>query len=160
MTSKRKFYVIISWALVSAVMIFIFLMSSADGEESSEISDALLLKITEITGIEISPFFLRKAAHFSEFAMLSFLLTNAVFATFNNKKAGIIAFSCACLYAITDELHQLFSVGRACSIRDMLIDSAGALLGAVIFSFIILFYLKYIKRNTERKKDNGSFKTV
>lgn len=149
MTAKRKFYVIISWALVSAVMIFIFLMSSADGEESSEISDALLLKITEITGIEISSFFLRKAAHFSEFAMLSFLLTNAVFATFNNKKAGIIAFPCTCLYAVTDELHQLFSDGRACSVRDMLIDSAGALLGAVIFSFIILFYLKHKANRAE-----------
>lgn len=156
MTPKRKIYVIVSWALVSAVMIFIFLMSSADGEESSEMSGSLLLKITEITGIEISSFFLRKAAHFSEFALLSFSLTNSVFATFNSKKAGIIAFPCACLYAVTDELHQLFSDGRACSVRDMLIDSAGALLGAVIFSFIILIYIKH----SERKIKNGNIKTV
>lgn len=156
MTPKRKIYVIISWILVSAVMIFIFLMSSADGEESSEMSGYLLLKITEITGIEISLFFLRKAAHFCEFSLLSFSLTNAVFATFNNKKAGIIAFSCACLYAVTDELHQLFSDGRACSVRDVLIDSAGALLGAVIFSVIILIYIKHIERNNK----NGNIKTV
>lgn len=160
MTAKRKIYVCISWVLVLAVMIFIFSMSAANASDSSELSNSLLLKITELTGIELSSYFVRKAAHFSEFALLSFLLTNAVFATFQNKKAGVFAFPCACLYAVTDELHQLFSDGRACSVKDMLIDSAGALLGAVIFSFIILLYLKHIKRNTERKKDNGSFKTV
>ncbi|MDE5994032.1 MAG: VanZ family protein [Oscillospiraceae bacterium] len=160
MTAKRKNYVCISWMLVLAVMIFIFTMSAANASDSSEMSNSLLLKITELTGIEISSYFVRKAAHFSEFALLSFLLTNAIFATFQNKKAGVFAFPCACLYAVTDELHQLFSDGRACSVKDMLIDSAGALLGAVIFSFIILIYIKYSKRNTERKKDNGSFKTV
>lgn len=156
MSSKRKIYVCFSWALVTAIMIFIFSMSSANGEESSEMSNSLLLKIAELTGIEISSHFVRKAAHFCEFALLSFLLTNAVFATFKNKKAGLFAFPCACLYAVTDELHQLFSEGRACSVKDMLIDSAGALLGAVLCSLIILIYIKHI----ERKKEDGSFKTV
>ncbi|MCH5170033.1 MAG: VanZ family protein [Oscillospiraceae bacterium] len=156
MTAKRKIYVCVSWALVLAVMIFIFSMSSANGTESSQMSNSLLFKITELTGIEISSHFIRKAAHFGEFTLLSFLLTNTVFATFKNKKAGLFAFSFACLYAVTDELHQLFSDGRACSVKDMLIDSSGALLGAVLFSIIILIYIKHI----ERKKENGSFKTV
>lgn len=156
MTAKRKIYVCLSWALVLAVMIFIFSMSSANGKASSQMSNSLLLKIAEITGIEISSHFIRKAAHFCEFALLSFLLTNTVFATFKNKKAGLFAFPFACLYAVTDELHQLFSDGRACSVKDMLIDSSGALLGAVLFSVIILIYIKHI----ERKKENGSFKTV
>lgn len=160
MTAKRKIYVIVSWVLALAVMVFIFSMSAANASESSEMSSSLLLKITELTGIELSSYFVRKAAHFSEFAMLSFLLTNAIFATFQNKKAGVFAFPCTCLYAVTDELHQLFSDGRACSVRDMLIDSAGALLGAVIFSFIILIYIKHSKMNTERNTNNGSFKTV
>lgn len=148
MTAKRKIYVCISWVLVSAVMIFIFSMSSANGKESSEMSNSLLAKIIEFTGIEISSHFIRKAAHFCEFALLSFLMSNAVFATFNNKKAGVFAFPCACLYAVTDELHQLFSDGRACRVTDILIDSSGAFLGALIFTFIILFYIKH--RNTER----------
>lgn len=156
MTAKRKIYVCLSWALVIGIMIFIFSMSSANGEESSQMSNSLLLKIAELTGIEIPSHFIRKAAHFCEFALLSFLLTNAVFATFNNKKASFFAFPCACLYAVTDELHQLFSDGRACSVKDMLIDSAGALLGAVLFLIIILIYIKHIERKTE----NGSFKTV
>lgn len=156
MTAKRKAYVIISWVLVAAVMIFIFLMSSANADDSDGMSDSLLMKIIELTGIEFTSHFIRKAAHFSEFAALSFLLSNAVFATFNTKKASLIAFPLACLYAVTDELHQLFSDGRACSVKDMLIDSSGAFLGAVLFSFIILIYIK----NTERKHNNGNIKTL
>lgn len=148
MTAKRKIYVCISWALVLAVMIFIFAMSAANASDSSEISGSLLAKIIEFTGIEMSSHFIRKAAHFCEFALLSFLMSNAVFASFQNKKAGVIAFPCACLYAVTDELHQLFSDGRACRVTDILIDSSGAFLGALIFSFIILFYINH--RNTER----------
>lgn len=156
MTSRRKLYVIISWVLVAAVMIFIFLMSSANGEKSSDMSNSLLMKIIELTGLDISSHFIRKAAHFSEFAVLSFLLSNAFFATFNTKKSPVIAFPLACVYAVTDELHQLFSDGRACSVKDMLIDSSGALLGAIIFSLIILIYIKKI----ERKNDNGNIKTL
>lgn len=156
MTKKKKAYIILSWVFVAAVMIFIFLMSSANGETSSDISNSLLMRIIELTGLDISSHFIRKAAHFSEFAALSFLLSNAVFATFNTKKATLIAFPLACLYAVTDELHQLFSDGRACSVKDMLIDSSGALLGAIIFSLIILIYIK----NIERKKDNGNIKTL
>lgn len=150
MTAKRKIYIIISWVLVSAVMIFIFSMSSANGKESSEMSGSLLAKIIEFTGIEISSHFIRKTAHFCEFALLSFLMSNAVFATFNNKKAIVYAFPCACLYAVTDELHQLFSDGRACRVTDILIDSSGAFLGTLVFSFIILIYIKHSKMNTER----------
>lgn len=156
MTKKKKAYIILSWVFVTAVMIFIFLMSSANGETSSDISNSLLMRIIELTGLDISSHFIRKAAHFSEFAALSFLLSNAVFATFNTKKATLIAFPLACLYAVTDELHQLFSDGRACSVKDMLIDSSGALLGAIIFSLIILIYIK----NIERKNDNGNIKTL
>ena len=156
MTKKKKAYIILSWVFVAAVMIFIFLMSSANGETSSAMSNSLLMRIIELTGLDISSHFIRKAAHCSEFAALSFLLSNAVFATFNTKKAPVVAFPLACVYAVTDELHQLFSDGRACSVKDMLIDSSGALLGAIIFSLIILIYIK----NIERKNDNGNIKTL
>lgn len=156
MTKKKKAYIILSWVFVAAVMIFIFLMSSANGETSSDISNSLLMRIIELTGLDISSHFIRKAAHFSEFAALSFLLSNAVFATFNTKKAPVVAFPLSCVYAVTDELHQLFSDGRACSVKDMLIDSSGALLGAIIFSLMILIYIK----NIERKNDNGNIKTL
>lgn len=156
MTVNRKVYIIISYALVLAAAVFIFLMSAANGNSSSQMSNSLILKIMEITGLEFSHYFIRKAAHFCEFALLSFLLTNAVFASFKNKKACVFAFTASCVYAVTDELHQLFSDGRACSVKDMLIDSFGALLGAALCSLIILIYIKI----TERNKENGDTKTV
>lgn len=156
MTVKRKIYVIASWTLVFLCMAFIFSMSAATAVESSEISDSFLMRIIEFTGIEMSSHFIRKAAHFCEFALLSFLISNAVFATWKSKKSSIYAFPAACLYAVTDELHQLFSDGRACSFRDMLIDSSGAFLGALVFSIMILIYIKLF----ERKKEDGSIKTV
>lgn len=156
MTVKRKIYVAVSWLLVFLCMAFIFSMSAADAEKSSEISNSFLMRIIELTGLEITSHFIRKAAHFCEFALLSFLISNAVFATWKSKKSSIYAFPAACFYAVTDELHQLFSDGRACSFRDMLIDSSGAFLGALVFSVIVLIYNKHI----ERKKEDGSIKTV
>jgi len=37
------------------------------------------------------------------------------------------------LYAVTDEIHQLFVPGRACELFDILVDSSGALLGNLLF---------------------------
>ena len=40
-------------------------------------------------------------------------------------------------YAVTDEIHQFFVSERACAVTDMLIDSAGVAVGAMI---LILIY--------------------
>lgn len=130
----------------------IFSMSGASAEESSQMSNSLIQKILSFTGLNISPFVIRKTAHFCEFAGLSLLLSNAIFSTKELKTSSIIAFVCTSLYAVTDEIHQLFSDGRACQIRDMLIDSFGALLGALFAYLMILLYKKHI----ERKKKNGN----
>jgi len=37
------------------------------------------------------------------------------------------------LYACTDEIHQLFVPGRGAQMSDVLLDSAGAGLGIVLF---------------------------
>jgi VanZ family protein len=40
------------------------------------------------------------------------------------------------LYAVADELHQLFVPGRAASPVDVLIDTGGALLGILLFALL------------------------
>lgn len=152
MTQKRKIYILISWILAFACMSVIFSMSSASAEESSQMSNSLIQKILAFTGLNISSFVIRKLAHFCEFAGFSLLLSNAIFATFEKKKSPAFAFAFTCLYAVSDEIHQLFSAGRACQIRDVLIDSSGALLGALVAYVMILLYKKHI----ERKKKNGN----
>ncbi len=75
---------------------------------------------------------LRKSAHVTEYAILGFLL----YRTFLNSidfewhpRAAIWSVAVAALYALTDEFHQLFELGRKASLMDCGIDTAGALLG-------------------------------
>lgn len=130
---------------------FIFCMSSQAAEESQAMSDSLLQKIVGLLGIEISGGFLRKFAHFSEFAGLGFCLCNALYASFGHRLTPVFALVGTVIYAISDEVHQIFSEGRACQITDVLIDSSGALSGIVI-AFLVY---KIIRRNK-----NGSTETV
>ena len=47
-------------------------------------------------------------------------------------KYSTYAWAAGTLYAVTDEIHQLFVPGRACAPLDMLIDSAGVAAGVII----------------------------
>ena len=50
------------------------------------------------------------------------------------------------LYAITDEIHQMFVPGRAAMIRDVIIDSCGALCSISIFVVANNVYLRRKER--------------
>jgi len=66
-----------------------------------------------------------KLAHFSEYALLGFLLGRG---TGN----APLAFALAALYGVSDEVHQAFVPGREASALDWLADAAGALIGAFL----------------------------
>ncbi|MFC1662665.1 VanZ family protein [Patescibacteria group bacterium] len=77
---------------------------------------------------------LRKLAHFAEYGLLSILVYRAFSLNRPNRKSIIlIAWIVASLYAITDEWHQTFVIGRQGSAVDVMIDSAGALFGVLIW---------------------------
>ena len=76
----------------------------------------------------------RKAAHMTEYGILSVLLYVWLGLWIQLRwKRGIIACSMASLYAVSDEWHQLFVQGRAGQIKDVLIDIIGAVFGLFIF---------------------------
>jgi len=52
----------------------------------------------------------------------------------NNKIFILIAVLIALAYGISDELHQLFVPGRACTISDVLIDAVGVTFAGVIYA--------------------------
>ena len=89
-------------------------------------------------------YYVRKAAHFSVFASLGLCLFSAINLTFKNRFLWLYSFIVSVLYAISDEIHQLFVLGRSCRIGDMFIDSMGALSGILIVLIIITLY-KYQK---------------
>lgn len=152
MKKSRKIYIAVSWALVIACMCIIFSLSAQNGEQSSDLSDSFVTAILEWLNISIDEGLLRTMAHCLEFMGLSVLIFNATYSTWETKFTPLIAFGGTVLYAITDEIHQIFVPERAFQISDILVDSTGALIGAIA-SLIIL---KIIKIILERRNKNGS----
>lgn len=148
-------------------MIVIFVNSSLQGGTSSGLSTSIIsfiVKVLQIFGdnssisnaisiVESDGFhlLLRKTAHFVEFAILGmlYIMSLGIFKTIRNLniKRFLIAIAMAVLYAITDEVHQLFVAGRVGAVGDILIDALGALFGAGCI--VVLLNLKRKNRKTK-----------
>jgi VanZ family protein len=74
----------------------------------------------------------RKLVHASEYALLCFLWWRALRTVMDRVQALVPAFVIAVAYAATDEIHQRFVSGRHSTWVDVLIDSMGAALLALI----------------------------
>ena len=74
--------------------------------------------------------FLRKAAHFSEFALLALLFCGRYRLVHRSTPPHLISFGLA--VACIDETIQIFTPGRASSLIDVWIDTAGFALGFVV----------------------------
>ena len=79
----------------------------------------------------------RKGAHFAEYAVLGMTVVYAFGERLKKAKKIIpVALGICAFYAATDEFHQYFVANRVGSVSDVLLDSAGALTGIVIFLLI------------------------
>lgn len=148
--SKAK--IIFSWTLTALCMIVIFWLSGRNADISDGQSTGLLDWINTTFGLSLSHHFVRKAAHFSEFAGLSFLFNMSFYQT-KGRSLPVVSTLCTSLYAATDEIHQLFVEGRACQFTDWLIDTAGALIGTAVFLFAAALWKKHSK---ERGKSRNT----
>jgi VanZ family protein len=74
----------------------------------------------------------RKLVHASEYALLCFLWWRALRTLLGRAAALLPAFAIAVVYASTDEFHQRFVTGRQSTWVDVLIDSLGAGLCALL----------------------------
>ena len=154
-TNKLKVHI----AVTLAVMILIFIHSAMPGDMSGSESGFFAQILASLTGMsfEAASFAVRKAAHFTEYAVLGICLSvnfcdlnlassaSEVTEGADLQKSGLsvlikyphaAAWICGTLYAATDEFHQLFVNGRSGEIRDVCIDAAGVALGAVIHAVI------------------------
>ena len=61
----------------------------------------------------------------------------------NGYKSILLSIGISFLYACSDEIHQLFVPGRSGNILDVLIDTVGASVGVLVFSFIVRKCCKY-----------------
>ena len=78
-------------------------------------------------------FFVRKAAHVTEYAILTGLLFRALRGPLDGfwRRAALALFP-ALLFAATDEWHQSFITSRTASLGDVCIDALGAIAGILL----------------------------
>lgn len=145
----RIFLFCLSVICTASCMVTIFYFSSQSGEASKALSNGFLTWLLDKLPFAITHAFLRKIAHFSEFALLGALLSLTFFFGFGTKK-HILPFCVGVLYAISDEIHQIWVPGRACRVFDVFIDTLGVLTGIlviVLFLFIVNHFIKQYRRN-------------
>lgn len=114
--------------LLILTLLFIWGHSMMPADTSSSESGAILELIRSVLGWDLSDHFIRKTAHFTEFALLGaqlyLLLKSGTWAgAVRPVGAGFTA-------AFLDETIQLFSPGRAGRISDVWLDTAGVVFGA------------------------------
>lgn len=115
------------WAPVLLWMALIFTFSSMQVGSASE--------------FYWKDFIVKKTAHLIEYGVLAILLYRALINSGIEKKRAIIySVLVAMFYGLTDEFHQSFTPSREPRIRDVVIDTLGAILG-------IVGLLKYEKNN-------------
>lgn len=95
--------------------------------------------------------FVRKIAHFSAYMLLGILVFMLSTCYFNNKKSIILTLLICLLYAISDEIHQIFVPGRAGRWYDVMIDFLGSLTGAVLS--VLFLRIKFIVKNRPKVWD-------
>ena len=93
-------------------------------------------------------FLIRKSAHFCLYLLLG-LFTFSLFKEYIFKTKWLYFKSflfCVC-YAISDEVHQLFVIGRSGRVFDVLVDSSGAFFGLFLLFLIRFFKIKKRAKN-------------
>ena len=147
-----KFIRIASVVLLVAWMVLIFVLSAQTAEVSSQTSGGFITTVIKIFNwnfdslsaaektviVENFQFLVRKTAHFTiyfilgVFSFFSLVTYDKICMVWRVLIGGVICL----LYSISDEIHQLFVVGRSCEVRDVLIDFCGAMLAISVLWFI------------------------
>lgn len=143
--NKKSKYIILTIIWMS----FIFSMSNQPANISKELSKNIenLLNHTPIIGNLLSDvlnspnsqFIVRKSAHIILFCLLSVLCFIVIYEIKKSVKIStLVSFSITFIYACIDEIHQLFIPGRGSQIKDVLIDSIGAIIGLIVINLIFM----------------------
>ena len=153
---------ILLWILTLLCAGAIFCFSSQEAAESGKASSEVIKTVIKTLDIKNNlseeeveklsadlTFVVRKSAHFCIYGLLGFLIALLYLEYgFYGKQLFLKTTVTAFLYAASDEIHQSFVKGRSGEIRDVCIDSIGAMCGALLV--IICFLI--IKRRKERSE--------
>ena len=162
------FLLVVFWAIV------IFSFSNMGGIESNVKSkttiDVIIKKVLTFTNSvgltdkhptdariyevaqKLNPY-LRKCAHATVFFVLAILVS--IFLTrfkFRISASFVITVLICFMYALFDEYHQTFVLGRTGQLTDSLIDVSGSIIGSFITLFLIKMHRRRVKKKRAQKK--------
>lgn len=146
---------VIAWAGV------IFYFSGQNADKSSQTSGRIVTKVVRIIKpdydslpaekqesiLQTVTLVVRKGAHFSEYLVFGMLLWGLIGTyTDRRKRQGAAAWVIGTVYAGSDELHQMFSDGRAPRVGDVCIDSAGVVCGIFVCIAVACLFAAYRRK--------------
>ena len=158
MKSRKRFLL---WSAVLVWMGIIFFFSAQTAPASSGQSGSLIRTILswfdptfetlpvahQELRIESLQHIVRKLAHMSIYGVLGMLSIGALYThNLSTRFRPLLAVAICIAYAITDEWHQTFVPGRSGELKDVCIDSVGALLG------VLLIFLIYTLIHRKKQK--------
>lgn len=162
----RLFLCILIGIAILANMVMIYRFSAEDGEASGDRSHGITEGIVEVVvpnydqlppekqeeKVEEFHVPVRKLAHFCEFGLLGLLTAAFMNALGKGKKWlwWVIPAGFCLLYAISDEVHQMFTE-RGPAVKDVLIDFSGSLTGIVVTNLILLWICHGIKKRKAKR---------
>lgn len=172
MDKKKKYNIkkiilrVIFIILILAHCLLIFVYSSQNAVESTEVSNGVVSRIlyfilgrkeASYEQIKMYDPLIRKLAHFCIYMSMG-ISCGCLLCTFfseendskKDRKRIVLAILIGFLYSCSDEIHQMFSDGRAGRIIDVIIDTIGVANGVLI----VILFLKIVKR-LKTKKYNG-----
>ena len=129
--SLRKWMPVLAWAII----IFSFSTSYFSAENTSKLIDPilrLLIPGASAVTIALAHGFVRKAAHFTNYAILFWLLVSGPL-----RERPYFAFGLCMFYALLDEGHQMFVPDRTPSLYDVALDSTGALFSRFLHAAVV-----------------------
>ncbi|MCT4607005.1 MAG: VanZ family protein [Marinisporobacter sp.] len=163
MLKDRSLKVVLSWTAVFLWLVLIFCLSAQPANQSDGLSKKVTKVIIENAG-KIVPIadetstttnlvarfnhMVRKYAHFTVYLILGILVMNGFRVSGSIGFRGSVLSLVFCIaYAISDEVHQLFVAGRGGQVMDVLIDSAGASVGILMYLMLSRIKKKVITSN-------------
>ena len=129
--SLTKWTPVVAWA----ILIFVFSTSYFSADNTSRFIDPILRFLmpgASAATIALAHGFVRKAAHFTNYAILFWLLVSGPL-----RGRPYFAFGLCVFYALLDEGHQLFVPSRGPSLYDVALDSTGALFSRFLHAAVV-----------------------
>ena len=151
---NRRMISISLWITTVLWAVLIWSNSLKPGATSGDESRAILVAINDFLArispsLQLSHLFVRKAAHFLEFAILGLLFSFDFYRLplfWGERRRAAVCFlcvPCGALVALVDEGIQLFVEGRGASFIDVGLDVLGVIFAASCFALTVFLRRKF-----------------